>query len=115
MNLGVAGDARCILHRLVMDGRSGRTARAELCPLETGVALKAKLIHVVARQQSGVGRSMRRMAERASLGLHYRVLVDERSGIFLVTLDADGVTLHGRLCHTLLEGAVGIVAIGACH
>ena len=95
--------------RLVVEAR--RIGRSDL--VGSAVAFQAELAHLVALEQLGIGRAVRRVANRAAFQLQRRVLEDE--GALLV-----GVTLHARcigaareaglLC---LEAAVRIVAVGA--
>lgn len=117
----MADNAGCVLHRLIVRGRSGRAAGVEhssirfMARFRSGVALEAKLVHVVASEHAGIGRAVRRVAEHAAFCLDDGMLVDEGAGVLLVALDADCILLRGRLGHALLERAVGIMAVGALH
>ena len=117
----MADNAGCVLHRLIVRGRGGRAAGVEHSSIRfvarfgSGVALEAKLVHVVASEHAGIGRSMRRVAECAAFSLDDGMLVDEGAGVLLVALDADRILLRGGLGHALLECAVRIVAVGALH
>ena len=111
----MADDAGGVLHRLVVDRRRRRPSRCELRVLESRVALQAELIEIVASQQTRIRRAVWRMAERASLGFHHGMLIDERTGILLMALDADRIVLRGGLRHAFLKRAMRIVTVGACH
>src|SRR5215472_17254152 len=79
------------------------------------MAFQAKQVHVAAPQQPRIGRSMRRMASNATLGLDRSMLKGKRNGLVCVTIKAK-LVLRG--CGPQLvgqESTVRVVAVAACH
>ena len=109
VNLDVTIRAGLILIGLVMEGRCARCGEVQRC----GMALQAQRVHVIAREQTWIRRTMWEMAGRAPLDLEGRVLVYERACGLCVTLGADGVLVRARKQQFVLEGAVGIMAVRA--
>ena len=105
----VAEGAGLILLRLVVEARcSGRAGRRRL-----GMATDAQEIHLVLHQQPLIRRTMRRVANGATLDFRL-VLVDKRPLLLAVALVADRVS--GRVGAQLLRAvravrAVAIVAL----
>ena len=83
--------------------------------MRRAVTSQAELRDATRNQQTWIRRAMRRMTGNAALGLHRRVLVNERALLVCVTLDASGVSTGGQSCLLKLETAVRIVAIAALH
>src|SRR5690349_12867520 len=66
-------------------------------------------------QQARVGRTVRRVTRDAAVGLHRRMLVNKRSLLVCVTLDASGVGAGRKPRLFELETAVRVMAITALH
>lgn len=80
-----------------------------------GVALQAQSIDVVHIQHAWVGRTVGVMTENASLSLDRRMLINERSCIFYMTLDANLVLRRSRAQLRIAKCSVWIVTIRALH
>ena len=111
MYLHVADGASLVLIRLVM--KRWRARRREIHGRR--VALQAEAVHVVARQQARIRRSVREMAHGTALCLDGRMLVNPRPDRIDVTLGADRVLGRTLLQHLRLESAMRIVAVTALH
>jgi hypothetical protein len=109
VDLDVTIRAGLVLIGLVMEGRRARCGEVHRC----GMALQAQRVHVIAREQTRIRRTMGEMARRAPLDFERRVLVYERACGLCVTLGADGVLVRARKQQFVLEGAVGIMAVRA--
>ena len=120
VNLGVAERACLIFLRLVVEARNARSST------ETGrrVALHAELIHVRVAQKVWIRGTVGRVAGRAALGLDRLVLVNERSLLVHMAIEADRVSgdsgaellvLAERIERESGGAAVRIVAVGALH
>ena len=107
MYLHVADGASLVLICLVMKRRRAR--RREIHGRR--VALQAEAVHVVARQQARIRRSVRDMAHGAALSLDGRMLVNERPEGIDVALGANSVLCRTRPNKGRLEGAVRVMAI----
>src|SRR3984885_1466137 len=79
------------------------------------MALQAERVDVVPGKQACIGRAVRKMARGAALKLERRMLVNKRACGLSVALHADGILIGARLEQIVLEGAMGIVAVGAFH
>jgi hypothetical protein len=79
------------------------------------VALQAKEVHLGEVQKPRIGRTVRRVADRAALDLHRFVFIHEGSGFVGVTLEANQI-LRGRGSQLPgQESAMRVVAVGAPH
>jgi len=96
--------ASLILSRLVVS-RASRSLEGER------VALQAQQIHLTDAQQPRIGRTVRRMAAGATLGLHRYMFVNERTLFVGVTFEADSVSLRHSLNLAQRGRAMHVVAI----
>src|SRR5271165_2292501 len=111
MYLHVADGASLVLICLVM--KRWRARRREIHGRR--VALQAEAVHVVARQQARIRRSVGEMAHGTALGLDGRMLVNPRPDRIDVTLGADRVLRRTKLQQLRLEGGMRVVAVTALH
>src|ERR1700733_153135 len=109
MYLHVADGASLVLIRLVMKRRRAR--RREIHGRR--VALQAEAVHVVARQQARIRRSVRNVARGTALSLDGRMLVNPWPDRIDVTFGADRVLRCTQLQHLRLESAMRVVAVTA--
>ena len=109
MYLHVADGASLVLICLVM--KRWRARRREIHGRR--VALQAEAVHVVARQQARIRRSVRKMAHGTALSLDGRMLVNPWPDRIDVTLGADRVLRRTLLQHLRLESAMRVVAVTA--
>ena len=109
MYLHVADGASLVLIRLVM--KRWRARRREIHGRR--VALQAEAVHVVARQQARIRRSVRDMAHGTALSLDGRMFVNPWPDRIDVTLGADRVLRRTLLQHLRLESAMRVVAVTA--
>lgn len=92
MNRHVAHGASLILLRLVM--KRGDRRRTGIN--RKGMAIETHQVDLAAREQAGIGRTMRRMASGAAFDLYGLMLVDKRSGLFRMALEANRILLGSR-------------------
>ena len=76
---------------------------------------QAKLRHPTRRQETWICGTMRRMTRDAAFRLDRRMLVNKRTLLVGVTLDAGCIRTCRKSCLFQLETTVWIVAVGALH
>jgi len=108
VNVGVAAGAWRQLRRSCVHPvhRAGR---------DRAVALVAQRVDVRHIQQSGVLRTVRRMARQATFSLDCGVLINKGSAGLRVALGANCVLISCGFQVVVSEGAVSIVAVRALH
>src|ERR1700722_15047151 len=77
------------------------------------MTLQTQRIDVVAGEQAWVGGAVRKMAGGTALKLEGRMFVDKRTKGLCMALRADCVLIRARFEQLVLEGAMGIMAVGA--
>src|SRR5581483_548625 len=97
--------------RLAMHRTNRRDRMRKRSTVGGRVALQAERVDVGHVQQPRVRRAVRRMATDAAIGLHHRMLVNERSCRLGMALDADGILLGGSAQCLAVEGAMRIMAV----
>ena len=116
MNLAVAVCAGCVLSSLVVHGPSLlRNGVGKRFQVGRRVAPEAQRVQIANVQQARVGRSVRRVARDAALGLDYGMLKDKRTCGLGVALGADRVLIGSRLQLLAFESAMRIVTIAAAQ
>lgn len=109
----MAGGARDVLRRLVVDWADWRDCVREGGRIRLRMALQAERVHIADVQQARVGRAVRRVAAHAAFRLHDRVLIGKRAGRLAVALRANGILVGGRTKILAVKRAVRIVAVAA--
>lgn len=111
MNGGVAEGAGLVFLSLIVERRRGRCPGVDV----EGMALEAHKVDLTALEKTRVRGTVRGMASGAAFGFYDWVLVDKRSGLFGVALEADGVLRSRGAQLTIEKSAVRIVTIATLH
>src|SRR6185369_10633790 len=91
----------------------GRLVRPD--PVSRAVTGQTELGHATRNQQSRIRRTVRRVTRDATIGLHRRMLVNKRSLLVCMALDASRVSPGRQSRLFKFEAAVRVVAIAALH
>src|SRR5436190_347579 len=102
-----------VVLRVLVVLRTSRFNRADV--VGHTVARQAKLIDRAVFQQPRIGRAGRRMASRATFGLHRRMLVSKRPLLVSVALDAGGIGARSEARLSRLKSTMWIVTVAATH